>query len=130
MNDRMREQYLNERISRVMIGLDYFDAMRMEVIRKLHVAYDEYKNKKGPMDSCDLALRDARMNFYKDLILQCIETDFRKGELLALYCNDELASDAWSIVNDVGCSFRHILVNIAKLSLGEPNPITDDDDDI
>ena len=72
-----------------------FDAMMMVVVRRLD-------------------------SFYGELVRKSIETVFSPEEIIALYENDDLAEDAWTVWNDIGCPVDKILIIIAKLSINEP----------
>ena len=94
--------------------------MLMVVVRRLDKAYLELKRSKPPAKEAEFALRNAKLSFYGELVRQSIETVFSPEEIIALYENDDLAEDAWTVWNDIGCPVDKILIIIAKLSINEP----------
>lgn len=97
-----------------------FDAPQMCVVRKLSNAYHELKRSTPPAKEAEFTLRNAKLSYYGELVRQSIETVFSPEEIIALYENDDLAEDAWTVWNDIGCPVDKILIIIAKLSINEP----------
>ena len=112
MNDKMTPDKERENCPCRKAIINPFDAMMMVVVRRLDKAY--------LAKEAEFALRNAKLSFYGELVRQSIETVFSPEEIIALYENDDLAEDAWTVWNDIGCPVDKILIIIAKLSINEP----------
>ena len=116
MNDKMTPDKERENCPCRKSIINPFDAMMMVVVRRLDKAYLELKRSKPPAKEAEF----AKLSFYGELVRQSIETVFSPEEVIALYENDALAEDAWTVWNDIGCPVDKILIIIAKLSINEP----------
>lgn len=116
MNDKMTPDKERENCPCRKAIINPFDAMMMVVVRRLDKAYLELKRSKPPAREAEFALRNAKLNFYKELIDRSIQTEFSPEEIVALYEEKDLAEVAWLFWNDIKCPVDDVLLLLARLA--------------
>lgn len=116
MNDKMTPDKERENCPCRKSIINPFDAMMMVVVRRLDKAYLELKRSKPPAREAEFALRNAKLNFYKELIDRSIQTEFSPEEIVALYEEKDLAEVAWLFWNDIKCPVDDVLLLLARLA--------------
>ena len=116
MNDKMTPDKERENCPYRKAIINPFDAIMMVVVRRLDEAYHELKRSKPPAKEAEFALRNAKLNFYKELIDRSIQTAFTPEEIVALYEEKDLAEVAWLFWNDIKCSVDDVLLLLARLA--------------